>query len=465
MRITVCGAAGGEVTGSCYLVETTRARVLVDCGMFQGRGSVEARNSDLGPVDPVRVDAAVLTHAHLDHCGRFGLLGKRGYRAPIHATPATVDFARLVLEDSARIQENDAARENKYREREGRPPVTPLYSVEDLHAIGPCVRTLGYGEQRTIAEGISIRLFEAGHILGSASVEMVIEDRGTSRTVVFSADIGRWGTPILRDPDPPRQADIVFLESTYGDRDHRPAEATLKEFREIIHRAIWQKEKILIPAFSIGRTQLILHALSGLIREGTLPRFPIYLDSPMAIKATKLYSQHADLFDAEAAADLERRAGVEDVPGLRFIESPEESRELNDRHEPCIIIAGGGMCDGGRIVHHLRHHVWRRGVAVVMVGYAATGSLGHALIRGDKQVRIFRDMVPVRATIHTLGGFSAHAGQSELIRWLEPMAAGSPNVYLTHGENPQREALAEKIKQRWELSVALPELNQTFEIG
>jgi metallo-beta-lactamase family protein len=467
MRITLCGAAGGEVTGSSYLVETSKAKVLVDCGAFQGHGAKDdISNADLGPIIPASLDAVVLTHAHLDHCGRFPLLAHRGLKCPIFATPATVDFAMLVIEDSVKIQEGDAARENIYRRKEGKPLVEPQFTREDAAKLPPLVRAAPYQAWTQIAPGISIRFTDAGHILGSAHVEMVIEDGGNKRTVMFSGDIGRWDTPFLRDPTPPVgvKADLVFMESTYGDRDHRSQEETVKEFREIIHAAIWAKEKILIPSFAIGRTQQVLLHLAEMIRTGTLPEFPIYLDSPMAIKATELYKKHQELFDTESAELAGHRQFSKDLRNLQCLETPADSQSLNDKQLCCVVIAGGGMCEGGRIVHHLRHNLWRTGVSVVMVGYASSGTLGRALIDGAKEVQIHRRTVPVRASIHTLGGFSAHAGQTELLRWFEPLAASRPPVYLVHGEDMQRKALAAKLQERFGVTAHLPAKLETVEI-
>ena len=466
MRITTCGASGGEVTGSCYLIETSRAKVLLDCGAFQGNGyRDDDYNANLGPVVPASLDAAVLTHAHLDHCGRFPILARRGLRCPIYATPATVDFATLVIEDSTKIQESDTARENTYRKREGKPLIEPLFTRDDSAKLPPLVRAVQYHTWTPIAPGISIRFTDAGHILGSSHVEMTIEDQGVKRTVVFSGDIGRWNTPFLCDPSLLKSApDMVFLESTYGDRDHRSQDETVKEFRTIIQEAIWARQKILIPAFAIGRTQQVLFHLAEMVRAGTLPEFPIYLDSPMAIKATQLYKKHQDLFDHESAALARNRQFSRDLRNLNYLESVQDSQSINDREECCIVIAGGGMCEGGRIVHHLRNNLWRKGVSVVMVGFASHGTLGRALIDGASEVHIHRRTIPVRAKIHTLGGFSAHAGQSELLKWFEPLAAAKPRVCLTHGEDPQRRALAAKLAERFSIEAHLPARFETFEL-
>jgi metallo-beta-lactamase family protein len=466
VRITLCGAAGGEVTGSGYLVETSRAKVLVDFGMFQGVSATEVRNCSIDPVVPESVDAVVLTHAHLDHCGRLPLLVKNGMKCGIYCTHATADFAMLVLTDSARIQEADAERENRYRHRESRKDcdLKPLYGGPDLEATFPLFRHVAYGATTEIAPGVKIRLVDAGHIMGSASVQMTVEDRGTTRTVVFSADIGRWDSPILRNPTTFDKADLVFLESTYGDRDHRSQDATSDEFAQVLHEAVWNKEKVLIPSFAIGRTQQVLYHLAELVRSQRVPEFPIYIDSPMAIRATELYRKHAAHFDEESAGLLKTGRMREDLRHLYYSESADDSRALNDKRGACVIIAGGGMCEGGRIVHHLRHSIWRHGVNIVFVGFASRGTLGRRIIDGAPEVEIFRKRIPVRARVSTIGGFSAHAGQSELLRWLEPLAPHAPAVHLTHGEDPQRQALSKAISDRFGLTASLPRIGDTIEL-
>lgn len=464
MRITTLGACGGEVTGSGYLVETSSARVLVDFGAFQGGAALDPRNASVDGVNPEALDSVVLTHAHLDHCGRLPLLVRRNASPPIFATPATLDFMHLLLSDAAKVQDSDVQRENRKRALAGKPPVRPAYVPEDVDKVVALGRGVKYNETREVAQGITVRFVDAGHILGSASVEMKVRDRGTEKTVVFSGDIGQWGTPILRDPTPPEAADLVFLESTYGDRDHRDHDATMTEFRELLREAIWNREKVLVPAFAIGRTQQVLYAIAELVNSGTLPDVPIYLDSPMASKATALYRKHCELFDAAAREMMTSGLLHGGLRNLRIVESPAESRELNDRMESSVIIAAGGMCEGGRIVHHLRHNVWRRGVTVMIVGFQARGTLGRELVEGRRQAFIFGKPVPVRAKIKTLGGFSAHAGKTDLLRWMEPVAAHSPRVVLTHGEDPQRRALAAALKERWNLDSRLPAIGDTIEL-
>ncbi len=468
MRITFLGAAG-EVTGSCYLLETRSARLLVDCGYFQGSDSDE-KNRELDGIEPRRLDGVMLTHAHLDHCGRLPLLTKAGFRGPIVATPATVDFTMLVLEDSARIQMADTERLNRRLQRQGRPLEEPLYVPEDVERVRSRFRPLPYLEPREVAPGITLRFTEAGHILGSASVELTVEEEGRRQVLVFSGDLGPRGVPILRDPEPPRPSqdpDLVVLESTYGDRDHRPMGPTLDELRSILKEAIDAGSKVFIPAFAIGRSQQILYHIAEFFHREELPRFPIYLDSPMAIKAMALYREHRVLFDAEASGLMKHRLFEADLNQLHFTESADESRALNNLEGMAVIIAGSGMCDGGRIVHHLKHNLWRSDVHVVIVGYQSAGSLGGQLVHGARTVRIHGEPIAVAARIHTLGGFSAHAGQTELVDWgahfLERTTR--PRLVLTHGEDKPRRTLQQLMQSRFGVRATLPRMGETLELG
>lgn len=460
MKISFYGAAG-EVTGSCYYVETSRARVLVDFGLHQGTREQRQRNRVLPPVPFDRLDAVVLTHAHIDHSGRLPLLKRQGYTRQIYCTPATRDLVDLLLRDSAELQQADAKRMTKRNERRGKPAVKPLYSVEDAIAILDQLSTLRYDTPAEVAPGVSIRFVDAGHILGSASIEMTVVDGGVKRVIVFSGDIGQNGMPLLRDPTPLAKADLVLMESTYGDRDHRPLEQTIEEAAGIMREAVWNKEKVLIPSFAVGRSQLILYYLNKLARSGRVPEFPVFLDSPMAIDALKLYRKYLHVLDAETREQTRNGEYPLDVPNLTCTVTPDESRKINDMHCCAVVIAGSGMCTGGRIIHHLRHNIWRRNVTVLIVGYQAHGTLGRQLVEGAKFVRIFGERVIIRATVRTLGGLSAHAGQSELLAWAgnyEKNAAGQrPRFVLTHGEPGARAALQAKLKATLAIDAELPE--------
>jgi metallo-beta-lactamase family protein len=461
MKITVHGAAG-EVTGSAYLVETDRARVLVDFGAFQGGARAEEKNVVPPGLEPPRLDAVCLTHAHLDHTGRLPLLIKSGYPGPIHATDATRDLAGIILHDSAKVQEYDIERANRKRQRAGEPPLEPRYGHPDVERTLARFRKVEFERPQLVAEGVTARYVEAGHMLGSASIELTIAEQGRTRKVVFSGDLGPRGLAFVRDAVPLHQADLVFLESTYGDRDHKPPAETLAEFRDLIQKAVARRARILVPAFAVGRTQQILFHLEELFCAGTIAPFPVYLDSPMAIAATKVYQRHPDLFDEEAQ-DLERRCGaIQHNSHVHTSETPQESMALNDAPGPCLIMAGAGMCNAGRILHHLKHGLWHPDTVVLIVGYQAEGSLGRQLVDGANEVSIFGEKIAVKAELHTLNGFSAHAGQGELLGWFRHLAPAKPKVVLTHGEPRGREPLAALIRKQHGLQPVLPELGDAI---
>lgn len=461
MRITLFGAAG-EVTGSAYLVAAPGARVLVDFGMFQGGRDDDERNEVPHGLHPRDLDAVVITHAHIDHTGRLPLLTKAGYKGPIYGTPATLETADLLLRDSAGLQESDVRRANRRRERSGLEPLEPLYTEHDVAEVIRRFKPLPYDTPSPIAPGVRAQMVEAGHVLGSASIKLTVEDEDRAKAVVFSGDIGPVGAALLRDPGHVSGADLLFMESTYGDRDHRPIADTEAEFAEMIRAAVARRGKILIPSFAVGRAQAILFYLAELFHRRVVAPFPIYLDSPLAIKATTLYVRHPELADEDWDESHERRRLRKDLATLVLCETSDESRRLNDISGPCVIIAGSGMCTGGRILHHLRHNLWRRDTAVLIVGYQGQGTLGRALVDGKDPVNIFGDPVAVRASVHTLNGLSAHAGQSDLLRWLEPLAATKPRIVLTHGEDKPRAALAQLIEHRHGITALLPEFGETI---
>lgn len=463
MKITVHGAAG-EVTGSASLVETDQARVLVDFGMFQGGARAEEKNCLPAGLDPKQLDAVLVTHGHLDHTGRLPLLIKGGFRGAIHATGATRELGGLIMHDSAKVQEYDVQRANRKRQRADEPPLEPLYGHPEVEQTIALFQPIDYEQRRPVAPGIGVRFVEAGHMLGSASLQLSIEEQGRTWNVVFSGDLGPRGLAFVRDAVPLKKADLVFLESTYGDRDHKPTKETLAEFHDIIQRSVKRRARILVPAFAVGRTQQILFHLEELFCESAVQPFPIYLDSPMAIAATKIYQHHPDLFDEETN-DLERRCGaIRNNAHVATCETPQESMALNDVPGPCLIMAGAGMCNAGRILHHLKHGLWRPETVVLIVGYQAEDSLGRRLVDGEKEVSIFGEKIAVKAEIHTLNGFSAHAGQSELLAWFGHMAPAKPRVVLTHGEPRGREPLAALIQQRHGLKPLLPSLGDVIEL-
>lgn len=461
MKIKIVGAAGGEVTGSAYLVETAKAKVMIDAGLFQGGKATEEKNRLPEGADPRSLDALLLTHAHLDHTGRVPLLLKHGYQNAIYATSATLDLADIVLKDSAKIQMQDAARKNRYHPEKH---IEALYTPEDMISFRSQGKNIELHRSYEVADGVTARFYEAGHMLGSTSIELTVQENGGRKVVVFSGDLGPYDQPIVRSFEELPYADLVFLESTYGDRNHRPYFETIKEFETIVLKAAEQKGKILIPAFAIGRTQQILYHLAILFFQKKIPPFPVFVDSPMAIEAGKVFAHHPDLFDEEATDWKNQGLLPLDRTWFKFITSVEESKQLNDLNGPCAILAGAGMCNGGRIQHHLKFNLPRPTTQVLIVGYQGYGSLGRQLVDGVKQVKIQGETIDVNATVHTLNGLSAHAGQDDLLRWFTPLSREKPRVVLTHGENLQREALASKIEKSYGLKPLLPQLNEIVEI-
>jgi metallo-beta-lactamase family protein len=464
MRITVHGAGGGEVTGSAYLLETSAAKVLVDCGLFQGARRTENHNRLPKQGAFKKLDAVILTHAHLDHTGRLPLLTRADYSGPIYATQATIDIAELILKDSAHLQQGDVERQNRRRQRTGQPPLKPLYDQKDVERLRTLYQPLKYDAATEIAPGVVARVVEAGHMLGSVSIELTVEEAGRKRIIIFSGDLGPRGAPLHRDPVPFKHADVVFMESTYGDHDHQSLEMTAIETREVIRRAIEADGKILVPVFAVGRTQLLLYLLAGAFQRGTLPQFPIFIDSPMAIEATKLYSKHAELFDEEALAMQRSGELREHLETAQFCPTTNDSRALNELKGPCLIMAGAGMCTGGRILHHFRYNLAKPSTTVLIVGYQGHGSLGRMLVDGKKSVNIYGERIPVRSSVHTFGGLSGHAGQSDLVHWAASLAPSKPHVFLTHGEVRGREPLGQILQDRHHLKVDCPELFETIEI-
>ncbi len=460
MKIKILGAAGGEVTGSSYLVETTTAKVLIDAGMFQGGGVAEEKNNNQ-IIDPIGIDAILLTHAHLDHTGRVPVLLKNGYRNPIYATAATIELAEIVLQDAAKIQVQDVMRKNKQHPENH---LQALYTPSDMFSFHELCKSVSLHTPIAIAQGITARFYEAGHMLGSASIELMIQENGQNKIIVFSGDLGPRDQPILRHFEQLPHADLIFLESTYGDRNHRPYSQTIAEFEQVVHQIVAEKGKILIPAFAIGRTQQILYHLAILFFQNKVTPFPVFVDSPMALAVQKVMNHHPDLFDQEALDWQRRGAFPLDPKWFKFTSSVEESKQLNKLDGPCVILAGSGMCNAGRIQYHLKFNLDKFTTHVMIVGYQGYGSLGRQLIEGAKTVKIHGEEIQVRATIHTLNGFSAHAGQSDLLLWLSSMLVDRPKIVLTHGENSEREALALQIEKKFALQPLLPQLNEIIEI-
>jgi len=463
MKITLLGAAGGEVTGSAYLVQTGDANVMVDCGLFQGAQKLENFNRLPTTSALQKLDAVVLTHAHLDHTGRLPLLARFDFRKPIYATAATIALSDLILKNSAYIQGEDAKRQNRRRSEAGEPPIEPLYTQKEVDRLHPLLRRLRYDHPTEVAPGVRVRAVEAGHILGSASLEMTVNESGRQKVVVFSGDLGPRGAPLHRDPVPFKHADLVFLECTYGDKEHPSLAETAAAARTAVKETVERGGRVLVPVFAVGRSQILLYLLAGAFKRGTLKPFPIFLDSPMAIRATDVYRSNAELFDEEAIAMRESGDLSANLRTVKICQKAKDSMALARKPGPWMVLAGAGMCTGGRIMNHLQNHLPDPSTLLLMVGYQSRGSVGRALVDGAKEVRIAGRKVPVQARTHQFGGLSGHAGQSDLLNWFGALASSRPRVVLTHGENGPRDALRARIKERFGLDAVLPRYRDVIE--
>jgi len=436
MKISFHGAAEG-VTGSCHLLQVAGKKLLVDCGLFQGSHEVEEDNAKPFGFNPASIDYLILTHAHLDHCGRIPLLVKQGFEGEIITTLATQELARIVMLDSAYLNQEEVRRKNRRLQRKNKTSdlLEPLYSTEDaLCALNYFGRQASYDKPIQIAQGIRATFKDAGHILGSACIFLELEEARRKRTVLFSGDLGTSGRAILRDPDKPPHADIVVMETTYGDRPHKDLEPSIDELFEAIEDTVSRGGNVIIPTFALERAQELLYYLHQGWKEKRLPRgLQVFLDSPMAISATAIFARHPECYDAETKKLFAGGHDPFDFPSLHFTHEASESIALNIIHSGAVILAGSGMCVGGRVRHHLKNNIWRKNCSVIFVGYAARGTLARRIIDGAKKVSIFGDEIAVNAKIYTIGGFSAHAGQSELLTWHRSINKPQ-TTYLVHGE-------------------------------
>ncbi|WP_455220218.1 MBL fold metallo-hydrolase RNA specificity domain-containing protein [Kaarinaea lacus] len=464
-KLTFFGSTFG-VTGSMYLLETDHVRVLLECGLYQGVKEDEASNRAPFPFDVKTIDAVVLSHAHLDHTGRIPKLIKDGYEGTVFMTRPTSDLLDIMLKDAAYLSMRDAEWENKRRRRAGKREVEPLYTMDDVDAAMRQFEGIPYAAKREVAEGITVTYHDAGHILGSAIVEIDIIEGGRKRKLVFSGDLGNSYAALLRDPAKLHQADVLLLESTYGDRNHKPLQETLDEFRDVIHQANENGGNVLIPAFAVGRTQEIIFYLGEMYQKGELNHQAVFLDSPMAIAATEVYHRYQNVFNEEdELAIRQTRSGTlhSYLPVLRYSRTTEESMAINRINNGAIIIAGSGMCDGGRIRHHLKHNLWRRNAHVMIVGYQVHGTPGRALVDGAKTLHIVGEEIVVNAKIHTLGGFSAHAGQQQLLDWAANFREANPAIYLVHGEDKAKDTLEQKLHETG-MNATIAKTKQTIAI-
>ncbi len=436
MKIMPVGAAG-EVTGSCFLVETRGGRFVVDCGMFQGHGSDEMRNWHF-PFEPTDVDAVFLTHAHLDHCGRLPFLHAQGFRGLCYATASTCDLAQFIMLDAAKLQQEDSERRNRKGRRAGMQAQPALYDEQDVLHLLRYFRTQPYKETLKLGSDIQVTFHQSGHILGSAAIE--IREGGVS--VLFSGDVGSPGRNVVPDPTPPPACDLVFCESTYGDRMHRSEEESVNELRDAINWALDAGGNVIIPSFALERTQDVLFHLRGLRQRGEVPNCPVYVDSPLAINITRVYEHHTADLDAATRAVFAKHTDPFHFPGLTACSSPQDSRAINGK-DGVIIIAGSGMCQGGRVVHHLKHNLWRQDTAVVFIGYQAVGTLGRRIIDKAPSIVIDHEPITVNARTFTINGFSAHADQAGLRSWLS--TTDPAHIVLNHGETAASDTLAKLL--------------------
>lgn len=463
MNLSFHGADRG-VTGSCHLVECGGRRVLIDCGMLQGNRQLSEENARSFGFDPASIDVLLLTHAHLDHCGRLPLLIRRGFRGEVITTAASRELARLVLLDAAHLQEEDARHLSRTMMRRdgGGKPATPLYSVVDvLNSFDQFGRTAEYGKVIEVVPGISATFLDAGHILGSASILLDLDDGGRHRSVLFSGDLGNAGRPLFGPPVTPAGADFIVMESTYGDRCHRPYRASVDELLDAITDTFSRGGNVIIPTFALERAQEILFMLrEGIAASRLPPSMPVFLDSPMAVSATEIFKRYPECYGADVARLFSEGTDPFDFAGLRLVREAADSMAINKIVGGAIIVAGSGMCTGGRVRHHLKHNLWRAESSVVIVGYAASGTLARRLVDGARRVRIFGEEIQVEARIHTINGFSAHAGQDDLIAW-HSRTAGKRRTFLVHGEEKAMGVLAKALT---ETSVEMPVLHQSFDL-
>jgi metallo-beta-lactamase family protein len=461
IRVTFWGAAG-EVTGSMHLLEAAGARILLDGGLFQGRRAEAARkNRDL-PFDARRIDAVILSHAHIDHSGRLPLLVRHGFHGPIHATPATRDLCAVMLADAAHIQMKDA----EFLTRHGRPrgpESEPLYTIADALGVQDLMVGLPYRRVNHLRKHLAFEFAEAGHILGSASVVLRLTEDG-GRRIVFSGDIGRFGLPIIRDPDPPAgPIDALIVESTYGNREHESTGDAERRLGEIVRRTAARGGKLLVPSFALGRTQELVYALHQMYRAGTIPEIPIYVDSPLAIDATAVFRMHPEVFDRREKL-IEQTDNILDFPLVHYTRDVQESKRLNSLHGPAVIIAASGMAESGRILHHLANHIGNHRNCVLFVGFQAEHTLGRRILEGEKQVKIFGELVERRAEVESIGGYSAHADKHELRAWVKRLGGPIRKAFVVHGEPDAAQAMGQILTEEGVGEVVIPQLGQSFDL-
>ncbi|OYV75667.1 MAG: MBL fold metallo-hydrolase [Chromatiales bacterium 21-64-14] len=461
MKISFHGADRG-VTGSCHLVECGGRRILIDCGLYQGGRELDEDNAEPFGFEAAHIDCVLLTHAHLDHCGRLPLLVKRGFRGEIVTTAATRELARVVMLDAAHLQEEEAARHARHAARHGKGgSAQALYTALDaLNTLEYFGRTSAYGEPLEVSPGVRATFYDAGHILGSASIRLELEEHGVRRSVVFSGDLGNAGRSLLRAPAAPPKADALVMETTYGDRLHKPLAPSVEELYAAIDDTFRRGGNVIVPTFALERAQELLYFLREGVDQGRLPRsMQVFLDSPMAIAATEIFERHPECYEAQTAEWFRSGRDPFHLPGLHFTRESAASMALNRIAGGAVILAGSGMCTGGRVRHHLKHNLWRADASVVFVGYAARGTLARRIVDGAKSVHLFGEEIPVRARVHTINGFSAHADRDELLAWHRRVAPA--RTFLVHGEEEVMRAFAERLQGT---AIEMPAFGQSFKL-
>jgi len=456
MRVEFLGGAR-TVTGSATLLEKGSLKWLVDCGMFQGGKEIEERNWKIQPYQAKDLSFILLTHAHIDHSGLIPKLVKEGFRGKVICTKATLDLCEVMLQDSGRIQEVEAEWQNRKGRRAGKGEAGPLYTAEDAEKSLRYFQPVSYNETVPLADGLKVRFQDAGHILGSAMIEIWVQEGGEEKKIVFSGDLGNSDQPIVRDPSIVEEGDVLWLESTYGNRLHKSKEETVQELLKIVQEAIAHRAKVVIPAFAVERTQDIIYTLGQSIRSGALPPIPVYIDSPLAISATEIFKKNSDCFDRETQEILSGGENPLDIPGIIYTRTTEESKAINEDSRPGVIVSASGMCDSGRIKHHLKHHLWREESHIVIIGYQAEGTVGRRIVDGAKTVRLFGEEIAVNAHIHTLGGFSAHADQKGLLDWVSHFRNPQLEIFVNHGEEKISVELNQLVSERFHFKTTVPQ--------
>ncbi len=464
MRINFHGAAH-TVTGSQHLIEINGSKLLLDCGLYQGRRADTYERNLNFKYDPSTVDAVILSHAHIDHAGNLPNLTKQGYEGLIYATKATADLGSLMIRDSGRIQESDAEFVNKKRAQRGEEPIEPLYTEQDAEEVAGMFKGLDYAEAFEPIPGVIARFYEAGHILGSAGVSLEIEEKGKKIRLWFSGDIGRYKLPLLRDPILPESADYMIMESTYGDKSHADPDIAYFEFRDVVKRTVERGGKVIVPAFAVGRTQELVYNLNQMMEDGDVPKVPVYVDSPLAVNATDVFKRHLECYDEETRKFVaESKHPALDFKMLTYVRSVDESKALNERKDPMVIISASGMAETGRIVHHIRNNIENPKNTICIVSWQAPNTMGRRLADREPQVNIFGEVYKRKCDVATIGGLSGHAGQDLLVKYAMGVKDSVKQIFLVHGEEKQAMTLKSILNERKLSRVHYPELHESVDL-